>query len=354
MRHGNWIRVMAVIIGLAMLAAACGDDDEGDEGAVDDETTSTTAPNAEGDDGEAEEAPSESVPAEDLELTVAVASSGLPFLQIDVAEAEGMYEEQGLDVEFISVEGSAAATAAVESGQADVMVSLPEGVITARAAGSTLTMIGATVNQNLYRLYVSADVQSLEDLAGKSIAMLVEGNGTDIQARWLMDEHGPGADAATYVAVGGLPNRLAALQQGQANAAFLFPPFDVTAGRSGLEFVADMSDYVDGYPHEVFAAREQTIEDNPEALAAFMAAIVDASQWIVDNPEDAIDLAVEVTGGEPDVTAEAFEFTLPAYALDGAISEEGLQWTLDVMERYLQVGELPAIEVLYDPQFLPG
>lgn len=342
MQRRFWTRILAVLGALALVAAACGDDSSSDEDA---ESADTTAESGE----EAEESEE---PEELLELTVAVASSGLPFLQIDVARELGLYEAHGLDVEFLSVEGSAAATAAVESEQADVMISLPEGVITARGAGSTLTMIGATVNQNLYRLFVSEGIESLDDLAGGSIAMLVEGNGTDIQARWLMDEHGPGADTATYIAVGGLPNRLAALQQDQANAAFLFPPFDATAEASGIDFIVDMADYVDGYPHEVFSARQQTIEDKPEALRAFMAAIVEASNWIVENPEEALDLAVDVTGGERDVTQAAFEFTLPAYSLDGAISDEGLQWTLDVMEAYLAV-ELPDIDTLYDPQFLP-
>lgn len=344
MQRRFWIRILAVLGAFALVAAACGDDSSSDDASGD--STETTAGSDDGD-GEGEEAD-----GEPLQLTVAVASSGLPFLQIDVARELGLYEAHGLEVEFLSVEGSAAATAAVESEQADVMISLPEGVITARGAGSTLTMIGATVNQNLYRLFVSDGIESLDDLAGGSIAMLVEGNGTDIQARWLMDEHGPGADTATYIAVGGLPNRLAALQQNQANASFLFPPFDATAEAAGLDYIIDMGDYVDGYPHEVFSARQETIEEKPEALRAFMAAIVEASNWIVENPDEALELAIDVTGGEPDETRAAFEFTLPAYSLDGAISEEGLQWTLDVMEAYMAV-DLPAIDTLYDPQFLP-
>lgn len=335
------LRLLSLLAVLAFVAIGCGGDD-GDTAADDsgDETTESTQ--AEGD-----------APTETQQLTIAVASSGIPFLQIDAAEAQGFYEEQNLEVKFLEVEGSAAATAAVESGQADVMITLPEGVITANAAGSTLKMIGATVNENLYRLYVAEGIASLDDLAGKTVAMLIEGNGTDIQARWLLDNHGPGADQATFVATGALPNRLAALQAGQAQATFLFPPFDVQASKAGLESIVEMGDYVEGYPNEVIATRQTTIDEKPEALRAFMAAIVDAANWLVDNPEDAIALAVEVTGVEPDVAAEAYEFTKPAYAVDGAISEEGLQWTLDVMSEYMEVENLPAAEDVYDGSFLP-
>lgn len=344
LRRRPLLRLLSLLAIVAFVAVACGDDD-GDDTAESSESSSTEAPQGEEEEDEAS--------GEPQELTVAVASSGIPFLQIDAAEAQGFYEDQNLTVDFLEVEGSAAATAAVESGQADVMITLPEGVITARAAGSTLKMIGATVNENLYRLYVAEGITELEDLVGKSVAMLVEGNGTDIQARWLLDNHGAGADQSTFVATGGLANRLAALQAGQAQATFLFPPFDAEASKAGLEAIVEMSEYVEGYPNEVIATRQETIDEKPEALRAFMAAIVDAANWLVDNPDEAIALAVEVTGSAEDVVTEAYEFTKPAYAVDGAIANEGLQWTLDVMSEYMAVENLPAVEDVYDDSFLP-
>ena len=169
---------------------------------------------------------------------------------------------------------------------------------------------------------------------------------------WLLDEHGAGADQTTFIATGGLGDRLAALMEGQVEGTFLFPPFDAQASAQGFDYVADMRDYVDGYPNEVIAARREALDEKPEAFRAFMAAFDDATQWIVDNPEDAIDLAVEVTGGDPDLVAEAFDYTLPTFGIE--IPEEGLEWTLEVMERYLEgVDELPTIDELYDPSFLP-
>lgn len=291
---------------------------------------------------------------EPQQLVVAAASLGIPFMQLFVAEEQGFYDDHNLQVETLEVQGSANATAAVESGQADLMVSLPEGVIQARSQGSTLKMFGATVNGNLYRFYVQPGTASLDDLAGANIAMLVEGNGTHIQAQWLMDTQGPGQDQATYVATGGLGDRLAALQAGQVAGSLLFPPFDIQAEQAGLEPLAVMADYVDGYPNEVFAGTEQTLSEKPDAIRAFMAAMVDSSQWLVDNPDEAVQLAVERFEGEEEVMRQAYEFTAPFYALDGAVPEEGLQWTLDVMEQYAGLADPPAIEDLYDPSFLPS
>jgi ABC-type nitrate/sulfonate/bicarbonate transport system substrate-binding protein len=115
-----------------------------------------------------------------------------------------------------------------------------------------------------------------------------------------------------------------------------------------------MSDYVEGYPNEVFAGTEATLSEQPEALCAFMAAMVESSQWLVDNPDEAVALAVERFEAEEEIMREAYEFTAPFYAVDGAVPEEGLQWTLDVMEEYAGLVEPPAIEDLYDPSFLPA
>src|SRR3546814_4714361 len=82
--------------------------------------------------------------------------------------------------------------------QADVTITLPENIVNARAQGSDLKIIGATVTENLYRLYVGDDIESLEDLAGQNVAMFNEGNGTDIQLRWLLDEEGAGSAESTF------------------------------------------------------------------------------------------------------------------------------------------------------------
>jgi NitT/TauT family transport system substrate-binding protein len=346
---------------LIFAAVGCGTDDDTATSTPTDTAETETAESTDGEAGRStdeegggtdDDGGEEANAAEDLgELTLAVAAPGIPFLQVDVAEIEGFYEEHGITVERLGVEGSAAATAAVESGQADLMVTLPEGVITARAAGSSLKMIGATVNENLYRLYAGEEFSSLEDLAGEDLGMLVEGNGTDIQLRWLLDEHGAGSDQSTFVAVGGLANRLAAVQQGQVAAALLFPPFDEQAEASGLTELAFLGDYVDGYPNEVFAAREEVLAEKPDAFRAFMAAIEDATQFIIDNPDEATDIAVDVTDGERDVVESSMQFTLPTFGTE--ISEEGLQWTLDVIERYLGTEDMPTTDDLYDPSFLP-
>jgi NitT/TauT family transport system substrate-binding protein len=303
-------------------------------------------------DSTGEAGPSGADSGEPMSLTLAVAAPGLPFLQLYVAQEQGFYNDRNLTVEFVSVEGSAAATAALQSGSADATVSLPEGAITAAAAGAPLKIIGTTVDENLYSMYGSADVDSLDDLAGKSIAILTEGNGTELQARHLLDEEGAGADASTYVATGALPNRLAAIQNGQVAGTLLFPPFDLTADEAGLTKLYDFRDLGVPYPNEVIAVSEDSISNKSEALQAFVDALVEASAFIHDNFDEAVAIGVKVTGSPEDLVRASLEDMQEAFSDDLSISDESLESVLDVMSTYSTVENLPAADEIYDPQFV--
>lgn len=285
-------------------------------------------------------------------LTVAVAAPGLPFLQLYVADEKGLFKKHGLDVEFVSVEGSAAATAAVQSGSADVTVSLPEGVITAQAAGAPLKIIGATVNKNLYKMFVADGIKSLSDLAGKKIAMLTEGNGTDIQARLLLDKEGAGQAKSSFVATGALPNRLAAVKNGQVSGALLFPPFDLVAEKQGLKSLFSLDQLTEGYPNEVVATSQKAIKAKAESLQAFMDAIVEAAAYITGNFDEAVAVGVKVTGSPEPEVRQSLQDMLSALSKDGSVSPSGLSEVIDAMDAYSNFDKLPTVKESYDDQFV--
>jgi NitT/TauT family transport system substrate-binding protein len=286
-----------------------------------------------------------------LSLKLAVASPGLPFLQLYVADKKGFYAKRNLSVTFVSVDGSAAATAALQSGGADATVSLPEGAITAIGAGAPLKMIGTTVNKNLYSMYGSKGVNSLNDLAGKKIAILTEGNGTELQARRLLDEKGAGAAKSTYVATGGLPNRLAALQQGQVAGTLLFPPFDLNADKAGLTKLYDFRNLGVDYPNEVITVGSKSLTDNREALKAFMDSLREASSFIAGNLDEAVTIGADVTGSPVEQVRLSLSDMKDAFSADLSISTESLQSVLDVMRKYSTLKKLPSIQDIYVDDF---
>lgn len=331
------------LVALAVLAAGCGDqEDAGAAGQSGPDTTDTG-----GESGA--DAAKVSQPAE---LTVAPAAPGLPFLPLFIARREGMFADRDLAVEVVEARG-AEAVAAVESGQAEVVMTLPELVIGPRAQGSDLTLIGTTIEENLFALYTTDDIDSLDDLAGEQVGIHVEGTATELHLRWLLDEHGAGASESTFVSSGGPPARLAALREQEISGGLLLPEFGVPAERAGLKRLAELAEFDTGYPIGVVGATETTLANRPQDMRAFMAGLVEAIQFTVDHPEAAVDAASDILEAEREALTDAYDATRDAYATDGAIPDKGLQWAMEQMRRYGNLDEVPEVDQVYDAGFLP-
>lgn len=286
-------------------------------------------------------------------LTVAPAAPVLPFLPVAVARHQGFFAQHGLEVELVQARG-ADAVAAVQSGQVDFVLTLPELIIRTRPQGSTLTIVGTTVNTNLFSLYADQQVKGLADLAGRKVGIHVEGNGPDLQLRWLLDEHGAGHDQSTFVATGPPPAGIAAMKQGQI-AARMFPPeFGVQLKREGLTRLVEMRQYIKDYAFGVMAATADTLETRPEAVRGFVAAMAEAARFITDNPQAAIEAGADFTGRPQEVVAQAFTQMKGAYARDAAAPEGALEQSMDLMVRYGVLADPLPVGEVYDPSFLPG
>ncbi|HUZ68318.1 MAG TPA: ABC transporter substrate-binding protein [Candidatus Saccharimonadales bacterium] len=277
---------------------------------------------------------------------------GLPYLQMLVAQQQGYYSKYKLDIKQVSVAGTSA-IAAVESGQAQITVTLPENVIAADAAGGSLVIVGATVNQDLYSIWGGKGIESLNDLAGQKVAIFAPGNGTDIQLRWLLDNHGAGASKTTFVAAGGLAQRLAALQHDQVAGTILFPPYDVQAQKSGLTKLADMRTYVSGYPNEVIAVKRSFLDSNPEIVKGFLAALGEGVGFIQSQPDKALQMEVQATG--EDMATDKTSFDSMKDTFSTKVDESGMEWTINAMKQYVTgLGPLPKVSDVYDASCLPA
>lgn len=287
-------------------------------------------------------------------MTVALPTKVLGFLPFYVAQKQGFFADRNLQISVVKAKGKNAVTATV-AGDADAVITLPELVIAAQARGAPLTMVGATVDENMFSLYVAENVESLAGLRGKKVGIMGKSSGIEFMTRWLLDKKGIGGEKVQIVQSGVPPAAVAALASGQIAGRVFTPYFGILAQRAGATKVADFSEFEasEHYP-QVVAANEQALRDKPDAVRAFMAGIVEASNFIAENPDKALDIAVEAIGGKPDVMAEAFERVNGAYALDGSVSKEGLRWVLGNMKRYGTFESLPAVDEMYDSSFLPA
>lgn len=320
------ITVGATALALSLTATACGDDTD---------TAGSSGGSA---------------------ITVATSSNGLGFLPIFVAIEQGLYEDAGLDVEAISVKGGSNGIAALAGGSAQFYAGLPDSQITASAAGSESMIIGALTDSNDYKIVASSDITSLDQLDGKKFGMLTEGNGTDIQPRWLLDETGVGSDNVEFIASGSVPDRLSALEADQVDATILNTPFELQAEQVGFNIVADFADYVPDYPAQVLISNPDVLEERPDDVAAFLEATLAGSQYIYDHTDEVVPLAAERTGLDEALVRDGLQQFIDTehYSTTGEVSADGLQWAIDTISTYSDQDIPSDAESMLNLSHLPG
>jgi NitT/TauT family transport system substrate-binding protein len=108
----------------------------------------------------------------------------------------------------------------------------------------------------------------------------------------LLEREGFQAEEIQKIAVPKIPDRLALLSSGELKAATLPDPFSYLAVQQGGRFLLQDSKYPE-YGHSTYAFRKSVIDQKPQAIRAFLAAIEEAVSRINQSPAQYSNLLVE-------------------------------------------------------------
>jgi putative hydroxymethylpyrimidine transport system substrate-binding protein len=227
----------------------------------------------------------------------------------------GLFEEAGMDVRPQVPSDPAAPIKQVAAGRADLAISYEPEVLLARDQGLDVVAVGALVQEPLTSLIAPGDaaIQDASDLRGKTVATA----GIPYQDAFLdailAREDLRRADVSV-VDVG--LNLLPAVLSGRADA--MLGGFRNVEGvdleRRGEDpLVAPVDELgIPTYDELVFVASEERLEEDPEAIRLFLAALERGTKIAARDPQLATDAVLEAGEGlDPKLTAAEVEATLP-------------------------------------------
>ena len=321
--------VPAALIAMVLLTAACGGNDD-DEDATDasngDETGELTP------------------------ITIGILPlAGLAPIWHGVEE--GYFEEEGLDVSMEIGEGGAQLTPSVLNNEYQFAIGEHMSLLQAHENDvpiqvfSNLTNGADAPDQGINALLVAPDsgIDSIEDLAGKTVA--VNGlNGTeDVAIKAILDENGIDPTSVEFVEVP-FPDMNAAVEAGDVDVASQPEPFVTLGEQAGLVNLLDpFYEALPSLPLGLLFGSEEWLADNPETAEAFDRALqrsIEASSdeeamraAIVANtdmePELVEEIALDHWEGEVDRTAlqTLAELAVTYGVLEGEPNLDELIWT---------------------------
>ena len=149
----------------------------------------------------------------------------------------------------------------------------------------------------------SEKIHSIEDLEGKTIAIPGKATVQDfLLQRFLRDNN-----ISVNVVIVKPPEMIAVMEKGEIDGFIAWEPYPGRAFSQGHTLLVTSHDIWPHHPCCVVAVREQYYQENPDVTLAVLAAHVKATTFILENPEEAIDIGVEFTGMPRDVVAKAME-----------------------------------------------
>lgn len=201
-----------------------------------------------------------------------------------VAKDEGIFKKYGLDPELILIEGGTRGAQGLISGDLPVMGMAGQPVISARARGSDLILIGGLVNKMNYILASVPSIKKPEELKGKRVGITQIGSASYHAVvlalkHWGMDAR---RDKVTMLQVGNQAARVASLQTNGSDAVIVNPGLATTLKDRGFNILADFTELPIPYPQQVMAARERAVKSDPDLFERIMKSVAAGTAFVWD------------------------------------------------------------------------
>ncbi|MFB9909581.1 ABC transporter substrate-binding protein [Allokutzneria oryzae] len=198
---------------------------------------------------------------------------------IYIAQKEGFFKQEGLDLELVTLAGSAAGVTKMVAGELDMVHGNYVSMFTAHAKGTVNLKWVAdcySAKPNVWMVMTSpnSSVKSMSDLPGKKVAVTTTSNLADMTIWSVLNANNIDAKQIKYVEMS-FGDMAANLKNGNVDAALMGEPFITQAAKSmGATRVFDAaSGPTADIPMAGYSTSESFAKQNPKTVAAFQRAL---------------------------------------------------------------------------------
>ncbi|MFD1717286.1 ABC transporter substrate-binding protein [Georgenia deserti] len=238
---------------------------------------------------------------EDGELTEITVVSFLPlesftFTPEMMAYSGGYFEDHGLDVTLEPVQGTAAAIQSVVGGAGFISRASTIDLMPAMEDGQDIVGVGTMARRTNLRVASVEDnpIESTADMAGETIGLGSIGGTSERSLDLALGHDGVDLDSVERQAVPVTAATMELVRRGELAGYIVsldtaigieLQNDDAVVGPAGLDVTPDI---------QLFFTTPGTLESDPETVEAFLAAIADATQFVVDDAENDFDETLQI------------------------------------------------------------
>ena len=216
-------------------------------------------------------------------MTVGYSAMTSAHLPAWLAKETGIFAKNGLDVQLVYVRAGTTVVMALLSNQSQISQVGGSSIVGASLRGADAVMIAGGIATSEFWLMSRPEIKTAEQLKGGSVAIAVFGGTSDSLLRVALKRLGltPVKDVA-ILQIGGVPERLSALEKGKVQAAMLSTPDVFIAQKNGFYTLVHVS-----LPYQTtsVATTRRFIRESPDIVRRYVKSQIEAVHRIKTDRE---------------------------------------------------------------------
>jgi NitT/TauT family transport system substrate-binding protein len=249
---------------------------------------------------------------------------GLPvttstLLPLYLADEEGYFRKEGVDVKLVAFRGGSSMVMAVVSGSVQMGVGALSSVTVGIDAGQDLQVFYGGFNMAIFDWYAVPRIKTFKDARGTRIGVSAYGSSTDFLTRYALKLNGIDSRTGARIIQGGASaGRIAAMDSGQLDVNIFAPPETDVAQDRGYHVVLHQTDIAPDYPFHVFFASRSFLQKNPNTVRAVLRGFVLGKR----DKARSIKTLISRVGIDPKYAARTYDEILKGMYEDGRLPTE--------------------------------
>jgi ABC-type nitrate/sulfonate/bicarbonate transport system substrate-binding protein len=277
--------------------------------------------------------------------------SSTSVFSLVIAQKEGYFKEEGLNVELLSIRGEIAIRT-VLAGEVDFFTNAGSALAGA-VRGVPVRIVTVFQDKPSWDLIAQPDIKSVAQLRGKNIGVMSPEGSLAVVAREMLRKNGldPAKDV-NLVTMGGDDVRFPALQTKSIQATLFNTAMSIKAQKDGFSKLGNASDYANLIEGGL-ATSQDKIKQNPEKIFRFVRGALKGLNYYVAKREPAIKYMMETMRmKDRELVGSIYDLLTPLALREGFSDDKALQSMIDDMKKTTKVQRDIKVPEIFDLSFV--
>jgi len=278
-------------------------------------------------------------------VRISYSSRSYAFLPVYVAQANGFFRDENLDVELIQMRPGTS-SAALYNG--DVFATLTFGsTVAAIVSGFPLKIVAVLTVKPIHYLVARPEIQTVQDLKGKRLGVSQLLGTDEFAAHAILEALGLSPRDVKSIALGDEAIRREALRRGMVDASAVAPPGPVHLAREGFRILGGPKDVKIGSPSAGLTVTEKNLKERPDLVRKLSRALLRGLRLIHDNGDATKKIMTQWLNLSPQVAADSYQLIIASFSLDGEADEMTLKSVIEARRKSGKVEkEIPLVQIV--------